>query len=607
VFGSRVVTDPLHAGAYTAWWVSCLAAGLVLVEVGCWLNARFFVDLEGTRFQGAIEGTGLAALALGVGISGNSLVLFSLRDSTLTAAWLAVGLALCLAGLASQHRHVVRVCRSPEFPLVLIVTGGAVLGVAVLGLVSALSLRHHTRIHLAGGGRGGLTPRSKKIVERLDAPLRIISTLAQNPNPPTSREEFLNTVRDRAQVLLDEYESHSPRIEVIQVDLYSDPAARERFEQELDADLHVDTVVFDAAKGRRVVPLPALIARPPVEGQPEQFRGEEVFSTTLQAIIEGGTTVVGFVTGHGERLIDDFGERDGLSGLVALLEGDNCTVKNVVLPDVPKDCNVLVVAGPRRAFLDEELEALDSYLRDRRGGVIVLLDPLGGAGQASGLEPLLRRHGIVAATGLTIVQAARGLRGSVPRVQLVTMDHGPAEGGMHPVTTEMRGLRTAYDVACPIVPANRGRGGDPLIAELVRTPAETWAKPELDASDSTSLRPDATRDRRGPFPVAVGRGPWKDGQVGDGTRMVVFGDSDFVTNRLLRKSALGNATLFRNAVSWVAGKEYKVGIPPKPFGQVHRIENLTRSKKALTWWATVFAPPFHIVLLGLIVWWARRR
>jgi hypothetical protein len=580
---------------------------VALVEAGCWLNARFFVDLEETRLQGAVEGAGLAALALGVAICGNSIVLFSLRDSTLTAAWLAVGLVLCLVGLASQHRHVVRVCRSPEFPLLLIVMGGAVLGIVVLGLASALSLRHHTRIHLAGGGRGGLDPRSKRIAESLDAPLRIISTLAPNPNPATSREEFLNSVRDRAGVLLDEYASHSAYIELIQIDPYSDPVARERFEQELDADLHVDTVVFDAARGRRVVPLPALIARPPVEGQPEQFRGEEVFSTTLQAILEGGATVVGFTTGHGERLIDDYGERDGLSGLVALLEGDNCTVKSVVLPDVPQGCDVLVVAGPRRAFLDEELQALDAHLRERRGGLIVLLDPLGKEGQASGVEPLLRRHGIVAATGLTIVQAVRGLQGSVPRVQLVTMDYGPAEGGMHPVTSEMRGLRTAYDLACPVLPADRRRGDDPLIAEVVRTPAETWAKPELDGTDPTSLRPSASRDRRGPFAIAVASGAWKEDQVRDESRIVVFGDSDFVTNRLLRKGALGNATLFRNAVAWAAGKEYKVGIPPKPFGQVHRIENLTRSKKTLTWWATVFVPPFHIVLIGLIVWWARRR
>ncbi|NQT87432.1 Gldg family protein, partial [bacterium] len=401
-------------------------------------------------------------------------------------------------------------------------------------------------------------------------------------------------------LLLDEYASHSPQVQFVRLDPHTDPDARERFEEELDMNLHADTVTFDGSSGRRVVPLGSLIATSPAGNEPETFRGEEVFSSTLQALAEGSATVVGFVTGHGERLTEDFGERTGLSIIVELLEGDNCTVRDIVLPEVPEDCNMLVVAGPRRPFLPQELAALQRWLRDGRGGLILLLDPVGPAGQASGLEPLLQSQGIRAATDLTIVQMTRGFRGAVPRAQVVTTQHGPGGAQQHPVTEEMRGLRTAYDKACPVLSVERGRKGDPVI-ELVRTSADAWAKAGLDPTDPTRLRPDPARDKRGPFPLAVAR----EGE--NGGRMVVVGDSDFVTNRFLRQGALGNATLFRNAVAWAAGKEYKVGIAATRFGKVDGIDNLTRSKRALTWWATVFAPPFHIVLIGLIVWWARRR
>jgi len=87
---------------------------------------------------------------------------------------------------------------------------------------------------------------------------------------------------------------------------------------------------------------------------------------------------------------------------------------------------------------------------------------------------------------------------------------------------------------------------------------------------------------------------------------VVFGDSDFVTNTYLKQGETGNLALIRSAVAWAAGREYKVGIPPKPLELVRRLD-ATERDRTLARWATVFAPPFHILLVGLVVWWVRRR
>ncbi len=89
-------------------------------------------------------------------------------------------------------------------------------------------------------------------------------------------------------------------------------------------------------------------------------------------------------------------------------------------------------------------------------------------------------------------------------------------------------------------------------------------------------------------------------------KLVVFGDSDFITNMYVQRGSVGNPTLFRNSVAWAAGKEYKIGIPPKPLQQEDILE-MPGDKAIVAKWATVFAPPFHILVLGLVIWWIRRR
>ena len=87
---------------------------------------------------------------------------------------------------------------------------------------------------------------------------------------------------------------------------------------------------------------------------------------------------------------------------------------------------------------------------------------------------------------------------------------------------------------------------------------------------------------------------------------MAVGDSDFITNAFVRRGTTGNAMFFRNAVAWAAGKEYKVGIPSKPFHQTPQVD-LSAADRAFVCWATVVALPFHVVLLGFLVWWLDRK
>jgi ABC-type uncharacterized transport system involved in gliding motility auxiliary subunit len=84
--------------------------------------------------------------------------------------------------------------------------------------------------------------------------------------------------------------------------------------------------------------------------------------------------------------------------------------------------------------------------------------------------------------------------------------------------------------------------------------------------------------------------------------MVVFGDSDFVSNGAL---AGGNQDLFMSALNWLIDREVLMAIAPKPLEEV-KLE-LTRRQLSRLFWINVVGLPFVAVLAGLLVWFWRRK
>ena len=618
-------------GAYG--WLALLAAllGIAAVEAGSWLNAAFYRRLETDPRRGVIEVSGAVALVLGIVFLGNALTFFLLGTSGGPVAALVVGLLLIELALAAEHRHVIRICTSPSFPMTMIVVAAGVLGLLALALVSIINLRHYRRIDLTDRGMYTLDQQTVNILKGMKRPLRIIGAMVQNPNPRTGMEQFNNVIRSRADEMLSEYGNQSRLVEYTPLDFYADPEARAKLEDQYKIEILRDSVVFvyegeDKKHKTKVVAFNELVTRPPMPSIPPQFKGEEVFTSALQSLVEGKTSKVYFVVGHGEKDIDEF-DRDGLSDLAGAVRNDNCDVKTCELPEVPDDCDVLVIAGPKKPLLPAEVQAVRKHVTESGGSLVVLLDPAVGDTAKSGLEALLAEQGIEVHSDETIVDVSRleilpGVFGAGPSVTVSTTDYPKGRAAMwpapHPITRDMKKIRTAYYMACPVSsamrPGPRGPQGDPYNVDLVKTSPRARAKTDFDPSAMERADADRGSDKPGPFSIAVARGKWMEqeppmpmpmGMTPRG-RLVVFGDSDFVTNMFLKQGSTGNLALFRNCIAWIAGKEYKIGIPPKPLQQDRRLD-LTNEEKNFARWATVVVPPFHILLIGVVVWWIRRR
>jgi ABC-type uncharacterized transport system involved in gliding motility auxiliary subunit len=86
-------------------------------------------------------------------------------------------------------------------------------------------------------------------------------------------------------------------------------------------------------------------------------------------------------------------------------------------------------------------------------------------------------------------------------------------------------------------------------------------------------------------------------------RLVVVGDSDFLTNGQLANA--GNANLAANLVNWLGKKEESLGIAPRQPEQVSLV--LSASQLRAIMLVSLVGLPALGIVLGLAVWWRRRR
>lgn len=304
-----------------------------------------------------------------------------------------------------------------------------------------------------------------------------------------------------------------------------------------------------------------------------------------------------FTRGHGELLLDDK-EALGLSYLK-----DDLSVTYEVKPlalfetsnQVPEDADVVAIIGPKQQFLAAELEGLRDYAR-RGGHLFIALDP----GQRHNLSLLTKTFGIEFANNFILDLRSQALRSS-PSLVLGTEFSRTSE-----ITRAFKS--DGNQIALFELSSNLQKAPDPAFEafefdELIKTDQSTAAVSEL--KERLEYRPN------GPHVVAMtvkgvlppkGEKPKAASQEGGKEfSVVVFGDSDFVANRLILNNS--NRDLIGNSFAWLTSDTELISIRPKepkataltlPSGSYY---SLILSLLALS-----------ILLLGSGVgfWWRRR-
>jgi hypothetical protein len=331
-------------------------------------------------------------------------------------------------------------------------------------------------------------------------------------------------------------------------------------------------------------------------GQPVllAFRGEQVLTSALLALLKPDSETVYFLTGHGEPSP----ERD-LSNLVEAINQQNAVVKAISLSStdaIPPDASALILATPKSDLDEREAAVIGSWLR-KGGKMLVLLDP-------NSSTP--RLHSLLANTGI-IPRDDRVLR--LIQLPLATGILRDVTAHVLPnaeVTRRLEGMNILFPGATQSLAFDQALAQQEKIRirPLVEAAEEFWGETAYQPNLPGGVAYQDGIDNGQPLIIGASaeRDAVENDRVGvQSSRLIVMGSSQFAFNAGLSRPGLDllvgcvNSLIDRGSVS---------GITPKNATRFSlQLTDLQMSRLALL---VVVGIPSLAAALGLLVWLRRR-
>lgn len=339
----------------------------------------------------------------------------------LSTGMLIAGVALLLLGLSfgGTQEGAFWQQRSTQVGTNAVISVTAAL--AILGLLNFLAVQHSIRFDLTETQLFTLAPASQQITRELNQPIRVV---------------IFDSVRNPRDVqLLESYRRLNDQFSYTYIDPYANPSAAQEF------GVNQPGMVFlEVADESRFLQSVGGSGNPQNLGTPEPL-SERQLTNALEQVVSDRSLTVYFVQGHEEHSID--GSETGLSQAVTSLEDKSYSVNPLNLTEtqeVPEDASVVVVAGPAQDFFAAEVDALEAYLDDG-GGLLLLLDPRSEAG----LDNLLDDWGVVVDDRIVLDTSGAGQFVGLGPAAPIVSDYGD-----HPITQEFGDGRSFFPLARPI-------------------------------------------------------------------------------------------------------------------------------------------------------------
>ena len=431
---------------------------------------------------------------------------------------------------------------------------------AVLFGINFLAQRHNKSVDTTTNKRFSLSDQTEKVVKGLKQDVKVTYF------DQTSRFQG-------AKDLLDRYDNLSTKLTVDYVDPYKKPQIARAAGVKTEGTVYVET------GGKR---------------QEARSVTEEELTGALIRALKGGERNVCFVSGSGEHSLDET-RPAGYSNVKELVERNNYKARAISLlekPEVPKDCTVLVVGGPKFDYVAPVVAAIKKYVEGGGRALIMLDPPLKFRGDETAenaeLTKVLATWGITLNKDLVLDLSPIGqIFGLGPEVPLVSTYES------HAIVREMKEVATAF----PIVRSLEAKSGDKVTAEkLFSSSANSYATSNLAQSP---IRIDEKKDKKGPVALAAAATYGQGSQQG---RVVTVGSSNWISNGYLRFN--GNRDMYLNMLNWLSSDEDLISIRPKE--PEDRRLSLNRQQMSTVFYSSVVFLPLAVIAAGIGVWWRRR-
>ena len=478
--------------------------------------------------------------------------------------------------------------------------------VTILGLVNFLSVRYQYRIDVTESRLFTLAPQTQQLVSNLKAPIKVL-IFTNNKNPQDLE-------------LLENYRRQSSNFDFEYINPLAEPGQVKTFGVKEEGEVYL--VYGDKRQLVQVVN----------ENQP---LSEVKLTNRLQQVTSGTAPKVYFLQGHGEPQTAQ-GE-DSISQAFQAVNDTNFVAEPLNLVEsqsVPEDANVVVVAGPQQELFASEVQALQEYLNDG-GNLLLMIDP----DTDPNLNSLLSEWGIKLDDRLAV--DVSGNIGLGPAVVIVR------EYAKHPITQDFGNGFSLYPLARPIDITSV----DNIEAtELLKTKPypDSWAESDL---NNENLKFNEGSDRKGPLTLGIAlkktlatpsqakptpnptptpkatvtdspkpkptttasptptteakKDTQKSEEKTKESRLVVIGDSDFVTNGLFQQQL--NGDVFLNSVTWLSQLDDSQTLSIRPKEQKNRRLNLAPTQSLIISSTSIIILPLLAFATAGFLWWLRRR
>ncbi|ODP30571.1 hypothetical protein PTI45_00080 [Paenibacillus nuruki] len=316
-----------------------------------------------------------------------------------------------------------------------------------------------------------------------------------------------------------------------------------------------------------------------------QFSGEEKLTSGLLSLSSSTTHKAYLLNGHNEFATTD------ISTLVNHLKEENITVSDLSLLQegaIPKDASLLMIVGPQNDLSDGETKLIKQYLSN--GGKLFL--SLGFNEKMSSswknLDSLMSMYGVKDTHTVAVEPKDTTLYDPLTIIP---------DYGQHEITSKLAAskLYTMMSLSVGLqLEAVQRWTTTPLLTSSSNSYGETNLSGLLESK--TERDP---KDLPGPFDLGFAVADSK-----GAPKAVILGGSTFMMDQEIVQQA--NLDFALNSINDLLGNTSKITIRPQVQEQ-YQTANLSLSQAKMIFVGTVIVFPLLFVIIGIVLWWRRRR
>lgn len=432
----------------------------------------------------------------------------------------------------------------------------ALLCVVIAVCIAALSTRFGATADWSAGARATIAPQSQALLKQLQGPLTVTSYARPG------------ALRAKTRLLVARYQRFKPDLTLKFVDPDLDPIATEDAGIQGNGELVLDW-----------------------HGHTQHVAGldEQDFADALARLARGGSRMVAFVSGDGER--DPAGKNAAdLGAFVARIadRGVRALPLNLAeVAEVPRNADLVVLASPQAALLPGAVKKLEDYVA-AGGNLLWLTEP---GGDDLGLAPLAQMLGIRRLPGTLMDPQGATIGMRDPRAVVATR---------YPAQAITDGFRVNTLFPRVAVLASIADGGW-KVQPILQSSARSWNR-NVPSDPTTGVLDTVADALKGPLSFGYALSRLSPSPARTEQRVVVIGDGDFLSNAYVADA--GNLALGERVIDWLLGDDALASLPP---AAPDTSFEPTHAELGVLTYGYLVVLPIVLILIGIAITWRRRR